>query len=77
MPDTPLALEDDLDLQPWDSDLYGTPLAEADDVYKQSDSDFVMDPEVHDKYIGAKVILEEGINSGGNLVTVRQRATDK
>ena len=64
MPDTPLALEDNFDLQPWDSDLYGSSLAEADDIYRQSDDDFVIEPEVYDKYIGAKVILEEGINSG-------------
>ena len=34
------------------------------------------EPEVYDKYIGCRVIMDEGVNGGGNLVTVKNRATD-
>ena len=72
--------EDDYDLPQWDpaygdntpskaeygAEMETAPLAEADDL----------EPEIIDKYIGAKVILDETTNHGGNLATVKRRATD-
>ena len=34
------------------------------------------EPDVYDKYIGCRVVMDEATNSGGNLVTVKRRATD-
>ena len=36
----------------------------------------ISEPEGYDKYIGCRVIMDEGVNGGGNLVTVKNRATD-
>ena len=74
--------EDDYDLPKWDpaygdrtptQEEYGTmgnetPLADADDK---------IDAEVYDKYIGAKIVLDEESNNGGNIGTVKRRATDR
>jgi len=75
-------LEDEYDLPQWDpaygdndpenNDESGTadgdsPLAEADDL----------DDDRYDKYIGAKLVLDEKSNNGGNLATVTKRATDE
>ena len=43
------------------------PLAEAEDE---------IDPDTYDKYIGVKVVLDDSTNRGGNLATVKSRATD-
>ncbi|KAL7547474.1 hypothetical protein ACHAWF_010772 [Thalassiosira exigua] len=43
------------------------PLADAEDE---------INPEVIDQYIGAKVVLNESANGGGNIVTVKRRATN-
>lgn len=76
------ALEDDEYDLPQEDPAYGdnTP---NDDEYGDmiapeaiADADEAMDPEVYDKYIGARVILDAGTNSGGNLATVRRRVTD-
>ena len=72
--------EDDLDDIPqWDM-AYGdntppdseydeetVPLAEAEDD---------IDPDVLDKYLGARVLLTNGENGGGNIATVKSRVTD-
>ena len=78
----PFTLEDEgYDLPSWDpaygnntpdDSEYGgmvedTPLADAEEVD---------DPEVYDKLIGAKVVLDEFSNAGGNIATVKRRATD-
>ena len=73
-------VDDEFDLPQWDpaygnntpgdneyGDMMTEPLADAEDD---------IDPEVYDKYIGAKVVLDEGTNSGGNLATVKRRTTD-
>ena len=36
----------------------------------------ISEPDVYDTYIGCKVVMDEGTNDGGNLVTVKKRATD-
>lgn len=72
--------EDHYDLPQWDpaygdntpnDDEYGnemhtTPLEDADDL----------EPDAYDKYIGARVVLDEATNNGGNIATVKRRATD-
>lgn len=72
--------EDDCNLPQWDpayggntpskveygAEMKTAPLAEVDDL----------EPEVIDKYIGAKVILDETTNYGDNLATVNRRAMD-
>lgn len=50
----------------------GEPIADADEL---NDVNFE-DAEVYDKYIGAKFLLDELTNNGGNLATVARRATD-
>ena len=70
-------LEDDFDLMPWDSEYDDERLADADETFKRADDEFVIEPDVYDKYIGARVILDGDQNMGGNLATVRRRATDE
>ena len=77
-----LLQEDDYDLPRWDpaygdhtptQEEYGpmgneTPLADAEDR---------IDAEMYDKYIGAKIVLDEESNNGGNIGTVKRQATDR
>ena len=48
-------------------DEYHVPLADAEDE---------IDPSVLDKYLGAKIILDDVANGGGNIATVKSRVTD-
>ena len=75
------SIEDECDLPQWDTaygdndptnNEYGDmspfePLADAEDE---------IDPEVYDKYIGAKMILNDTADGGGNVATVKSRVTD-
>ena len=78
----PFALDDEEEGPPkWDhaygdetpsNDEYGpmaddTPLADAEDF---------PEPEVYDKLIGAKVVLDQLSDGRGNIATVKKRATD-
>ena len=45
----------------------------VDDEIENTD---INQPEVYDKLIGCKVVMNEATNSGGNLVTAKSRATD-
>ena len=75
------SIEDECDLPQWDT-AYGDndptnkecgdislfePLADAEDE---------IDPEVYDKYIGAKMILNDMADGGSNVTTVKSRVTD-
>ena len=76
-------LEDEYDLQKWDTSYgdnkyaaeeYGAangdmPLAKAEDLNHDDDQ--------YDKCIGAKLIIDKKSNNGGNLATVIRRSTDE
>ena len=73
-------LEDEYDLPQWDS-AYGnhTP---SDSEYGMSPDEVPLkdiddiEPETYDKYIGAKIILNDTENNGGNIATITRRVTD-
>ena len=75
-------LVDEYDLPQWDSaygDHESTPTdaeygGNPDDVPLKDIDD--IEPETYDKYIGARVILNEEQNNGGNIATIKRRATD-
>ena len=48
-------------------DKVAIPLADAEEN---------IDPVILDKYIGAKIVLDDKVNEGGNLATVKLRLTD-
>ena len=75
------SIKDECDLPQWDR-AYGDndptneeyqdmspfePLADAEDE---------IDPEVYDKYIGAKIVLDDTVDGGGNVATVKSRITN-
>ena len=43
------------------------PLADAEDD---------IDPEVYDRYIGTKIVLDDIADGGGNIATVKSRVTN-
>ena len=74
-------LEDKYDLQQWDtvyedneptSEEYG-----ADNGGTLLDGAKDLNDDQYDKYIGAKIIINEKSNNGRNLATVIRRATDE
>ena len=75
-------LVDEYDLPQWDS-AYGDNITTPTDAEYGGNPDDVpmkdiddIEPETYDKYIGAKIILNEDQNNGGNIATIKHRATD-
>ena len=46
------------------------------DTVPLTDAEENIDPDIMDKYIGAKIVLDDKANGGGNLATVKLRLTD-
>ena len=75
------SFEDKCNLSQWDP-AYGDNYPTREE-YKDispfeplADTKDEIDPEVYDKYIGAKVILGDTVNGGGNIATVKSCVTD-
>ena len=76
-----LTLEDDYDLQQWDPDYrYNEHIAEEYDACSGStplaDAEDINDDQ-YNKYIGAKLVINDKSKNGENLATVIRQATDE